>query len=467
MNDIIYQSAAALASSIRRKEISSTELTRACIQRIEKVNPIVNAMVITNFERAEQRAFEADAALAKGENWGPLHGVPFTVKDSLEAEGLPCACGTLGRKNFMPAQDAAQVNRLRGAGGILLGKTNTPELCLAFETDNLVTGKTNNPYDPARSSGGSSGGEAAIIASGGSPLGLGSDAGGSIRFPAHCCGIAGIKPTTGRLSRAGHFIPPGGMIDRLWQAGPMSRFVEDLILAMPILMGEDPVDTTVVPMPLRMADETELKGLRAAWYLDNGVKTPTPEIQSSVKQAIEALSEEGVILEEARPDCFGPEGQIWLDLLGADSGELVEQVLAQCGTQEPHTLIHQLLKDSRQRTRTANQVHALLFQWDAYRQSMAAFMQRYDLIISPACALPAVEHGTTFQEEIFAAFSYTIAYNLTGWPGVVVRCGETKTGLPIGVQIVARPWREDAALRAALAVENALGGWKKPAGLPD
>src|SRR3954467_10102742 len=217
MDEIIYASASELARAIREREVSSVEVVGAHFKRIAEVNPKVNAVVLTTEEAARTRAREADEALARGEVWGPLHGVPVTIKDAFEMAGVVSAGGTKGRAAFVPEEDATGVARYKQAGAVILGKTNTPEISLAFESDNLVYGRTKNPYDLTRTPGGSSGGEAAAIASGMSPLGLGSDAGGSIRLPAHFCGIAGIKPTSGRTARTGHFPPMGGMLDSIWQ----------------------------------------------------------------------------------------------------------------------------------------------------------------------------------------------------------------------------------------------------------
>src|SRR6266567_7812846 len=226
--------------------------------------------------RPQARA--ADAALARGQLLGPLHGVPMTIKDSLDTAGVITTGGTQGRATFVPEQDATVVARLRAAGAILLGKTNTPELTLSGETDNLVYGRTNNPYDVSRTPGGSSGGAGAILAAGGSALDIGSDTGGSIRLPAHFCGIAGIKPTSGRVPRTGHIVPFGmGAVDALTQLGPMARYVEDLSLILPIIAGVDWRDPAIIPMPLGDPRAVSMTGLRVAMYTDNGTMSPTPE----------------------------------------------------------------------------------------------------------------------------------------------------------------------------------------------
>ena len=209
MSDVIYSSVKAIAEAIREKEVSAVEVVQAHLDRIDEVNERLNAVVHLCAERALDEAREADAALARGESKGPLHGVPMTLKDSLDTEGVVTTGGTTGRRDFVPDQDATVTARLRAAGAVLLGKTNTPELTMAGETDNLVYGRTNNPFNLERIPGGSSGGAAAIVCAGGSPFDIGSDTGGSVRMPSHFCGIAGIKPNSGRVPRTGHIIPWG------------------------------------------------------------------------------------------------------------------------------------------------------------------------------------------------------------------------------------------------------------------
>ncbi len=308
MTNLIWTSATSLARAIRDRDVSSEEVVRAHLDRIEEVNPKLNAVVQLAAERALSEAQAADAALAHGDLKGPLHGVPITLKDSIDTEGIVTTGGTKGRASFVPHRDATVGARLRNAGAILMGKTNTPELTMAAGTDNLIYGRTNNPYDLSRSPGGSSGGAGAIIASGGSPLDLGSDTGGSIRLPAHFCGIAGIKPTSGRVPRTGHIIPWGlGAVDAFTQIGPMARFVEDLILALPILSGVDWEDPAIVPMPLEDPDAVDPKRLRVAVYTDDGKVPPTPEIALAVKAAASAVRDAGASVEEDRPPGPGAE----------------------------------------------------------------------------------------------------------------------------------------------------------------
>src|SRR5712692_873737 len=239
MDQVLTLSATRMAQLIRERSISSTELVRAHLDKIAQVNPRINATVEVFTERAMKDAAAADQRIAAGEARS-LEGLPFSVKDSIEIEGAVCTAGTIGREHAPPAtRDATLVARLRSAGAIPIARTHLPDLLFAFESDNLLFGRTNNPYDLTRTSGGSSGGEAALIASCGSPLGLGSDAAGSVRVPAAFCGITSIKPTSGRLPRTGHVPPAGGWIEALWQIGPMARRVEDLIHVMPLLAGPD------------------------------------------------------------------------------------------------------------------------------------------------------------------------------------------------------------------------------------
>ncbi len=461
MPEWVSKSATALAAAIRKKEVSSYEVVRACMDRIEEVNPRLNAVVQMSAEQSLKAARIADAALVRGEAIGPLHGVPFTLKDAIEARGMICTGGTEGRAHYIPNQDAVVVKRLREAGAILLGKTNCPELGWAWEADNLIYGRTNNPYDLTLSPGGSSGGESAIIAAGGSPFGLGSDAGGSVRFPAHCTGIAAIKPTAGRVPRTGHFPGPGGMLDALWQIGPLARYVEDLALLLPVIAGVDGQDIAIVPAPLGDPGQVNLRGLRVAFHTSNGIAAPAPDIAATVKRAAEALTEAGVLVEEARPAAIERTFEIYLDLFTADGGVGLDALLKDAGTQRVHPLMERVLKLQRRGAKTMPEFAALVGHWDAFRRDMLAFMSTYDALLCPVCSFAGMQHGSTYDQ--LSCFSYTMTFNLTGWPAAVVRGGATASGLPIGVQIAARPWREDVALAVAQFLQKALGGWQRPA----
>ncbi len=360
--------------------------------------------------------------------------MPFTVKDWIETEGLVCAAGLTERTDYVPKRDATVVARMREAGAILLGKTNV-------RADNPVYGRTKNPYDLSRTPGQSSSGEAAIIAAGGSPLGLASDSGGSIRVPAHYCGIGGLKPTSGRVPNTGHFPRIGPLSDPRTQIGVLARRVEDLALAFPIIAGEDGRDAGVVPMPLEDPAAVSLSGLRAAWYTEYEGANATPDTVRVVRQAVDVLRDGELSVEEARPDMIERSLEItqwywrrmrsfswerWLT--GGDEG-----------------------------TMTGEEIERSIFEWEKLQRAFLLFMERYDVIVCPAAPGPAKE------KDGLDDFIYTLPYSLTGWPCVVVRAGTSQEGLPLGVQIVARAWREDVALAVARHIENALGGWQPPA----
>ena len=460
MSELVFLSTSRMAELIRQKEISSEELVRAHLERIEAVNPRINAVIHMVADGALQEARTRDAETARGILGRPLQGVPLTVKDSLETAGIVTTSGTMGRANHIPDRDASTVALLRDAGAVIIGKTNVPELCLAFESDNLLYGRTNNPYDISRTSGGSSGGEAAIIASGGSPMGLGSDAGGSVRLPAHFCGIATIKPTSGRLPKTGHYLPPGGIADRLWQVGPMARSVEDLKLLLPILAQPDGIDASVVSMTVGNPNLVRLSGLRIAFYTDNGVVQPTAETAETVQKAAKELSDIGAVVEEARPDGIDVSSKMWCDLIAPDGGAGLLALLADIGTKQFHPLLEQFMDIATERAITTTELMALISQWDMLRSKMLPFLAKYDAIVCPVAASPAIPHGASY--ELLDIFTYTIAYNFSGWPAAVVRCGISPEGLPIGVQVVAHPWREDVALAIAQHLEDAFGGWVPP-----
>jgi amidase len=427
MEQLIYASAATLARQIRAREISAQAVVEACLARIEDVNPQINAAVQVTAETARVQARAADRALQRGEDVGPLHGVPFTVKDIFDVAGVISAAGLEERRNFRPERDACVVSRLKAAGAILVGKTNCPPGGGGGESTNPVYGRTNNPYDLMRTAGSSTSGEAALIAAGGSPLGLGSDSGGSLRLPAAFCGIAALRPTVGRVPNTGVLNLPGGLRDPRSQVGPMARWVEDLALAFPLIAGMDWRDSGVIPMPLGETRAVGLKGLRLAYYTDDGIVSPTPETAAAVHAAAGALAEAGLRVEEA-------------PLPGVETSLEISR------------------RYWRQSELTSAESERLMIDWDEFRTCALTFMESRDVIICPAAWGPAVPHGSMRDLE----YSYNLPYSLTGWPSVVVRAGTSPEKLPIGVQITARPWREDVALTVALHLERALGGWQPP-----
>ena len=459
MNEFCFRSACEIARAVREREISALGVVELHLRRIEEVNPELNAVVTLSAERAMDEARTADTRQAKGGSLGALHGVPVTIKDSIETAGILTTGGTEGLADHVPERDAPVVARLREAGAIVLGKTNTPELTLGGETDNLLFGRTSNPYRPDRTPGGSSGGAASIIAAGGAALDLGSDVGGSIREPAHFCGIAGIKPTSGRVPRTGHIPASYGALDTFAQIGPMARRVEDIELALGIVCGIDWKDPSVVPMTLGASGAVELERLRVATYTDNGIIAPSVEIAGAVNDAAAALAESGIQISNAVPEAIADAVELIPRIRAAEGGAPVRRALERAGTARsgPH-LAYALDFPAPP---PGNVLSDLFSELDRVRARMLAFMRDFDAIVCPISPWCAPEHGFVPQER-YAAWSHAMVYNVTGWPGVVVRAGTGADGLPIGVQVVARPWREDIAFALARRVESALGGYQPP-----
>lgn len=457
--ELTWMSATKLAQFIRDKKVSSLEATQAYIARIEKVNPHINAVVRTCFDRALAEAKSADAALARGELKGPLHGVPFTVKDSFDAEGVVSTGGTLGRINHVPKADATCVARARAAGAILLGKTNTPEFTLAgvagiSSTWNLIYGLTRNPYNTLHSSAGSSGGAGAIVAAGGAAFDIGSDFGGSIRGPAHANGVAGIKPSTGRVPRTGHIVDFGGIFDAYQQVGPLARKVEDIVLVTRLIAGPDGKDAAIAPAPFLDPAAVGLKSLRVAYYLSNGVTAPTAETQAMIKKAADSLAALGAATSQDLHPHYKEAVELRSKLRLADGNQWMKRLAEKFGSKT----VSPSLTFTAPNNTTAELV-AMLQQQDAYRRAMTSWFKNYDVIVCPANAGPAPRVDASRD----GSMSYTQIYNISGWPAVVVRGGTSPDGLPLGVQVVARPFREDVAFAVAAHLETALGGWQKPA----
>ena len=432
--DLHSCTAAELAHLIRSREISATDAVVAHLQRIAEVNPKINAVVQIDPTAALDAARAADAAVARGVGLGPLHGVPFTVKDWIEAEGLICAAGFEERRNHVPKRDATVVARMRAAGGILLAKTNVND-------GGAVYPRPNNPHDLARWTGGSSSGEAALVAACGSPLGIGSDSGGSIRWPAHCCGVASLKPTTGRVPNTGHVPRTGHLTDPRTVIGPIARSVADLTVALTVIAGRDGRDPGAIAMPLEDPATVDLSALRIAWYSRMPGASPTPETIATVKAAASALESGGARVTEACPP-------------------RLEEALAitQDYWSRPESISSSRWQPYKAATLSGDDVERHLFEWERFRVHMHVFMEDYDVIVCPAAAEPAPPHGPIPVET----WLYTLPFSLTGWPVVTVPCGVSPEGLPIGLQVIAGPWREHVALAAAGHLERTLRAYREP-----
>lgn len=445
-----------LSSLVHKKKISSYEVVHAFINRIEAVNPKINAVVAFRPDEALKEARKADEELRRRNDKGVLHGIPCTIKDSFETAGIVSTGGTLGRRNFLPAKDATVVKRLKDAGAIIMGKTNTPEFTMDYFTDNLVYGRTKNPYDLNRSPGGSSGGAAAIIAMRGSPFDIGTDTGGSIRFPAHCCGIAALKATSGRVPRTGHIISYEGMSQSLTQVGPLANNVDDLYLLLNIISGVDHLDPYIYPVAQRNYTAVNLKKLRFAYYDNNGLYKPSDETIQSIKKAANIIARSGININEDVPKETGEIAGVFGKYLN-NNFQWLRGMLALHGTTETSLT---WIKETPELP--LSEYNRLVEKVNHLRSSVLSFWKDYDVLVCPVSPMPALLHDTEVKQES-DYFSYSTVFNVTGWPSVVIRGGTSADGLPIGIQIVAPPWREDICLAAAKFLEKELGPWKTPA----
>ena len=463
-DEFISLSTTQLAGLIQQKKISAVDAVNLCYARIDEVNPKLNAVVAMCRERALAEAQEADAMLAAGKSKGPLHGVPFTVKDSFDTAGVVSTGGTLGRKNYVPGKDATVVARVRAAGAILLGKTNTPEFTLgggARGTYNLVYGQTYNPYNTLYSPAGSSGGAGAIVAAGGAFFDIGSDYGGSIRGPANVNGIAGIKPTYGLVPRTGHIVDYGGPFDNFQETGPMARRVEDLMLLLPLLAGPDGWDAAMAPVPVGNPAKVELKKLRVAYYTSDGINEPAQEIQAMVKDCVGMFKDLGCKVTQDMPPKMKELAEARQKFSGAPDGDHMRRMLQKHGTTQasPGLRLSGEALPSSEFTRWCEVM-------DAIKSEQLAWFEKYDVILCPANAKPPQKVPPEFvRPPGSGGGGYTSQYNTTGWPAGVVRAGTSKEepGMPLGIQVVGQPWRDDVVLAAMAHIEKLTGGWQRPA----
>lgn len=478
MQELTTLSAKRLVDLIKNKKISCVEVMQAHLECIAKVNPLINAIVEQlNPEQALEQARAADAVIASNGVLGKLQGVPITIKQGRKVKGFLCNYGNESPMNFVAREDATIVARLRAAGAIVIGVTNIPDFSMSYETDNLFYGCTRNPYDLNRSPGGSSGGEAAIIAAGGSVLGIGADSGGSIRQPAHNCGVVGLKPTRGLLPYTGKFPEDGlGIFSYVEVQGPFARYVEDIIYSLPILAGPDEHDPNIYPIALQDPAKVDLKSLRIAFYTDNGVTSPVSDIINTINQAAKALSTKVASVQEAYPKISKETYSLFEELFfyGGDRGQWLHDRMKKMHVTKVAPPFQAILDRAQQCEFSVTELRNRLVALDQFKFSMTDFMHDYDVIICPVATGPAalyssnntsqVENVAASTEKLDLAYdlTYNLPYNITGWPAVVVRCGTSKEGLPIAVQVIAKSWREDIALAVAKYLEETFGGWQAP-----
>lgn len=443
-------------------ELSARELVGQVLSGLDAAAPL-NAIVSRDDEAALAAADEADAARARGER-RPLLGLPVTIKDSLDAVGLPSTCGSFARAGHMPERDATAVARLRAAGAVVVAKTNVPEYTWSYETDNALHGRTVHPLDPARTPGGSSGGEAALLAAGASLGGIGTDGGGSIRVPSHFCGTAGLRPTAGLVAETGCWpsTRDTGYLD-MSTLGPMARYVEDLDLLLRVIAGPDGVDAFVQGVPFGDPAAVDVRSLRVGFYVHDGVWSVSPGTVAAVEGAAAALASLGCAVEEAPPPDVSEATELFFALMAADGGAQARRDLAPAAGKHVERT-SRLLEDLRPLAVDADGWFALVRRLFAFRARVRAFVGRYDVVLAPVTAGPAPLHGCTPGTdqplETFEPFNYTLTYSAAGLPVAVVRVAEER-GLPLGVQVVAPAFRDDVALAAARALEDTCGGFRR------
>jgi fatty acid amide hydrolase len=497
-------SASELAARIANGDCSALEAVEAHIARIEAVNVALNAVVVERYDAARAEARDADKARADGRALGRLHGVPITVKESLDVAGMPSTYGLRSRAHVLATTDEPYVARLRAAGAIVLGKTNLSQLMIFIESDNPLFGRTNNPWNLKRSPGGSSGGQAAIVAAGGSPFGLATDIGGSIRVPATFCGIAGMKPTMGRLPEFSSLRVFAGQTAIASQVGVLAREVSDVVLALECINGgRNPAGDP--PRPLGDPYTLDVTSLRVGYYLRAGSFEPAPAVARAVEEAAGLMHQLGARIVPFAPPLPDRAEDLLHGILSADGAK---GAIAALGRDKRDRRVAELVDLASKSQGSINNILTLLrltgqrnfgrlvknygFRDTAHYwklvEEQAGYQRRFmdaldsaeggpiDVLLGPACALPALPHGES--RNLATAGAYAVLYNVLGYPAGVVpftRVGNDEeigrkrsadrmeraaykteagsAGLPVGVQVVARPWREHVALAVMLAIE--------------
>lgn len=458
-------SATEIISKITSKDLTVRQVAEAFLARIEEVNSMLNAVHQVDPVRVLHEADEADRAIVMGESLGRLHGLPITIKDTCAISGFTVG---KGYPHFfkLADYDSTVVGRLKAEGAIILGITNVPELLLAYETDNRTHGRTNNPYDLTRTPGGSSGGEAALIAVGASSVGLGSDAGGSIRQPAHYCGICAHKPTQGLVPFTGDvpFDGAAGLVTSLLTMGPMARHVEDLELIMEVISGSDKLDPHVIPIKFKRSSSLDLSKLKVAYYFENPAATPSAETKETVMKAVQALAADGAEVVHDFPKLLEDVYRLHWEtfVLGGDEGAGFKNMFKSFGDSELTPLLKKIVIQAEDCSFTSTELRQRLVEVEQFRYSMMKWVEinGYDIVISPVASSPARHHGETFKHIL--DFEYARTHSLSMWPATVVPISYSTDGLPIAVQIAAKPWEDSLSLAVARVLQRKFGVFALP-----
>jgi amidase len=453
---LFRRSAADLAAAIRAREVSAEEVVRAHLDRIDAVNSALNALVVVLREDALVAARAADRALASGSPVGPLHGVPFTVKENLDLAGSATTQGLRALENARPPQDAPITAQLRRAGAIPIGRTNLPDLGMRWHTDNELRGATRNPWDAARTPGGSSGGDAAALATGMTPLALGNDYGGSLRWPSQCCGTTALKPTPGRLARFGVAPQEAAITLQLYAVdGPMARHVRDLRLAFASMSGPDARDPWWTPAPL----EGDARPTRVAVVRDPDGLGVDRDVAAGVARAADALANAGWAVEEAAPPSCERGMRIWAETICPELRVDTAPVMKSLGGRDALRFFEDFLAVMPD-AGLAGYVRALADR-NGYAREWAQFQERYPVVLGPVRTAPPFAVGSDLGgpdavQAILHSMRLVVSVNLLGLPAVALPTG-VERGLPQGVQVIAPRFREDLCLTAAQAIEQRLG----------
>ncbi|MBN2159408.1 MAG: amidase [Spirochaetes bacterium] len=477
MNEkLLTMSGKQMAEMIRKGTLTSREAVEAHIERIQKVNPYINAVVKDRFEDARKEADAADRKVksSKGKNLPPYHGVPCTIKEAYAFAGMPNTSGLMARKNIVAKEDATAVARLRKAGVIPLGVTNVPELCMWVETNNLIYGRTKNPYNTRRIAGGSSGGEGAIIGAGGSPFGLGSDIGGSIRMPSFFNGVFGHKPTGGLVAGTGHYPMAENDAARYCTYGILSRRPEDLMPLIKIIAGPDGKDMSCLPFKLKEPSDFSLKGSTVVYIESNGMFRPSADLRAAQRKCADLFEKKGARIREIRNPKLRYSFLIWSDMLSAASatpfgvmlgnGKMLNlplEFLKWLFRASDHTIPAITLSFLEAVNKKAKgMVKKFVAMGHSLKEELVSEIGRNGLLLYPSYPTPAPLHNKPLMTPMH--FAYTAILNIMEFPVTQVPLGLNEKGLPLGVQVAALHGNDHMTIAAAGELEKAFGGWVPP-----
>jgi Asp-tRNA(Asn)/Glu-tRNA(Gln) amidotransferase A subunit family amidase len=465
MKQLHYASIAEIRENVGKKNVSPVEVVAAHVERIETLQPKLNAFVHFHAEAALEQARRAEETLLSGGALGPLLGVPVTLKSCIDVAGWRCPAGSWLRKDYIAQVDATLTARLRAAGAILLGNTNTPEFLMAYETDNLISGKTSNPWDLSRSAGGSSGGEAAAMASGCSAGGVGSDGGGSVRVPAHFCGICALKPTPGRIPATGHFPAGVGAFSWIGVVGPMARTIADVRVLFEVMAGPDAGDALSAPGPLAAVSDAQLKSLRVGVLESDALGKTDSQTAAALQKAANDLAAQGLVVEPLRLQCLERAIELWWFFFGPAIAHLFRPSVA-----EHEDKLSRIFTEYMKFAEAPVTLDALLSacaERDRLRANILRQMRDVPILLSPVSTTTAFRHGEgSWRPGARQCYRDTMRFsqwlNLTGFPGASVPGSVSSEGLPIGVQVIGMPHEEELVLAVAERIESGRGPWQAP-----